>query len=64
MDFFIFHYLQGEVLVSINIAGHIDEESLDDFKDVTQHLLMVQSKTQVSTGFNVQLSLQVTGQVL
>lgn len=51
-------------LVAINIVSHIDERSLDAFKDVTHHLLTLQNKTQVSTALNVQLSLQVTGQVL
>lgn len=59
-----FIIFREKFLVSINIAGHIDESSLGDFKDVTLHRLMVQGKTQVSTTFNVQLLLQVTGQVL
>ncbi|KAJ7411016.1 hypothetical protein WISP_104962 [Willisornis vidua] len=50
----------GEVLVPINIVRHIDERSLDAFKDVTHRLLTVQDKTQVCTALNVQLSLQLT----
>ena len=51
-------------MVAIIIVSHIDDRSLDAFKDVTCHLLTVQNKAEVSTAVNVQLSLQVTGQVL
>jgi len=51
-------------LVAKNMVSHIDERSLDAFKEVTHHLLTVQKTTQVSTALNVRLSLQVMRQVL
>lgn len=49
--------------VAINIGSQV-ERCLDAYKDITHHLLTVQNKTQASTALNVQLSFQVTGQVL
>lgn len=49
---------------AIDMISHIDERSLDAFKDFAHHLLTVKSKTQVSTALIIQPSRQVTGQVL
>lgn len=63
--FSLYFSIFGEnFLVAVNIVKHVDERSLHAFKDVTHHLLTVQNKTHVGTALNVQLSLQVTGQVL